>query len=119
MTLLGHFEGSTYKERLAQEAANMICSVSYSGPRNNFTFGKYFDCHSKAHVKLDQANKPMSVEQQIDAFIQGINCATTQSIVVNLVGDPNVRTTFDTYYNAVASRLELALSLTAKPTNRI
>ena len=61
----------------------------------------------------------MSIEQQIDAFIQGINCATAQSIVVNLAGDPSVRTSFDTYYNAVASRLELSLSLTAKSTNRV
>ena len=117
--LLGHFEGSTYKKRLVQEAANMIRSTSYSGPRNNFTFGKYFDRHSKAHVKLEQANKPMSIEQHIDAFIQGINCATAQSIVVNLAGDPSVRTSFDTYYNAVASRLELSLSLTAKSANRV
>ena len=28
----------------------------------------------------------MTIEQQIDAFIQGIQCATTQAIVVNLAG---------------------------------
>ena len=43
-----------------------------------------------------------------------MQCATVQSIVVNLAGDPTVRTSFDAYYNAVASRLELSMSLTHK-----
>ena len=37
-SLLGHFEGSTFRERVAQEAGTMICTASYSGPRRNFTF---------------------------------------------------------------------------------
>ena len=59
----------------------------------------------------------MPVEQQIDNFVQGIQCATAQSIVVNLAGNPAVRTSFEVYYNEVASRLELSLSLTHTPTN--
>ena len=61
----------------------------------------------------------MTVEQQIDAFVQGIQCATTQSIVVNLAGDQTVRTSFDDYYNAVATRLELAMTLTGKTNNTV
>ena len=61
----------------------------------------------------------MTVEQQIDAFVQGIQCSTTQSIVVNLAGNAAVRTTFDDYYNAVVSRLELAMTLTGKGTNSV
>ena len=61
----------------------------------------------------------MTVEQQIDAFVQGIQCSTTQSIVVNLAGNPAVRTSFDNYYNAVASRLELAMTLTGKGTTSV
>ena len=97
---------------MAQEAGNMLRSATYSGPRRNFSFSSYYDRHSQAHNKLLHARKPMTVEQQIDTFIQGIQCATTQSIVVNLAGDIAARISFETYYNAVASRLELSLSLT-------
>ena len=61
----------------------------------------------------------MSTEQQVDSFIQGIQCAVAQSIIVNVAGDPKIRTSFDTYYNAVASKLELAISLSNKPTNSV
>ena len=59
----------------------------------------------------------MTVEQQIDTFVQVIQCATTQKNVINLSGRPIVRTSFEAYYNAIASRLELSLSLTNTPTN--
>ena len=117
-SLLKHFEGSTFRERVAQEAATMLRTASYSGPRRNFTFSSYYDRHSQAHTKLLQAKKPMTIEQQIDTFVQGIQCATAQSIVVNLAGDATARTSFETYYNAVASKLELSISLTHTPTNR-
>ena len=57
----------------------------------------------------------MSVEQKIDAFIQGITCSTTQNIIVSLAGDATIRDTFEDYNNAVACRLELALSFANKP----
>ena len=119
IALTSHFEGATYRERIAQEAGQTIRSAVYSGPKRNFTFGDYYTRHSRAHIKLLKAGKPMTVEQQIDSFVQGIQCATTQSIVVNLAGNQNVRTTFDDYYNAVASRLELAMTLTGKANNTI
>ena len=109
-----HFEGSTFKARVAQEAGTTLKTALYSGPKRNFSFGDYYSLHAGAHAKLSRANKPMTVEQQIDTFIQGMQCATVQSIVVNLAGDPTVRTSFDAYYNAVASRLELSMSLTHK-----
>ena len=59
----------------------------------------------------------MTVEQQIDGFVQGIQRATAQSIVINLAGDQAARISFDSYYNIVASRLELSLSLTHKITS--
>ena len=69
-------------------------------------------------MKLLQVRKHMTVEQQIDTFVQGIQCVTAQSIVVNLAGDPAIWTSFEVYYNAVASTLELLLPLTHTPTNR-
>ena len=117
-SLLNHYEGSTFRERVAQEAINMLRTASYSGPRRNFSFSSYYARHSTAHLLLIQAKKPMSVEQQIDTFVQGIQCATAQSIVVNLAGDHLIRSSFEIYYNAVASKLELSLSLTNPPTNR-
>lgn len=119
LDLIAHFEGATFRERTAQEAGQAIRSAIYSGPKRNFTFGDYYNRHSKAHIKLLKAGKPMTIEQQIDAFVQGIQCPTTQSIVVNLAGNPAVRTTFDDYYNAVASRLELAMTLTGKSTTSV
>ena len=65
----------------------VLRTASYSGPRHTFSFSSYYDRHSTDHFKLIQPNKPMSVEQQIDTFIQGIQSATAQSIVVSLVGD--------------------------------
>lgn len=65
------------------------------------------------------AGKPMMVEQQIEVFVQGIQCATTQSIVVNLAGNQGVHATFDDYYNDVALRLELAMTLTGKASNLV
>ena len=88
---------------MAQDAANMLRNATYSGSRRNFSFGDYYSRHSKAHVKLQKAGKPMSTEQQVESFIQGIQCAVAQSIIVNVDGDPKIRTSFDTYYNAVAS----------------
>lgn len=119
IALTSHFEGATYRERIAQEAGQAIRSALYTGPKRNFSFGDYYSRHSKAHIKLLRAGKPMSIEQQIDAFVQGIQCSVTQSIVVNLAGDQTVRTSFDTYYNAVASRLELALTLTGKSNTSV
>ena len=114
--LLLHFEGSTYKERLAQEAGSILKNTSYSGPRRNFSFGDYYKRHALAHTKLESANKPMTTEQKIDTFVQGMQCSTAQNIVVNIAGIDTHRSTFDAYYNAVASKLELALSLTNKST---
>ena len=109
-----HFEGSTFKARVAQEAGTTLKTALYSGPKRNFSFGDYYSLHAGTHAKLSRAEKPMTVEQKIDTFIQGMQCATVQSIVVNLAGDNTVRTSFDVYYNAVASRLELSMSLTHK-----
>jgi len=53
-SLLKHFEGSTFCKRVAQEAATMLQTASYSGPRRNFSFSLYYDCHSQAHIKLLQ-----------------------------------------------------------------
>ena len=117
-SLLSHFEGSTFRERVAQESGTILRTASYSGPRRNFSFSSYYDRHSQAHIKLLQAQKHMTIEQQIDKFVQGIKCATAQSIVVNLAGDLTARASFESYYNAVASRLELSLSLTNTPSNR-
>ena len=58
----------------------------------------------------------MTVQQQIDTFIQGVKCATIQSIVVIIYGIACIRTGFDTYYNAIASKLELALALSTSVT---
>ena len=60
----------------------------------------------------------MAVEQQIDAFVQGIQCATIQAIVVvHLASNQAVCTSFNEYYNAVASTLKLAMTLTGKLSN--
>ena len=115
--LSSHFEGSTFKERVAQEAATTLKHASYSGPERNFTFWDYYTLYARAHSKLLRVDKLMTVEQQIDGFIQGIQYATTQSIVINLTGDQAARISFDSYYNAVASRLELSLSLTHNITS--
>ena len=112
-----HFKGSTFKEWVAQEAATTLKHASYSGPKRNFTFGDYYSLHAGAHARLLRVNTPMTVEQQIDGFIQGMQCATAQSIVINLVRDQVARQSFDSYYNAVASRLELSLSLTNRVTS--
>lgn len=119
LDLTSHFEGATFRERVAQEAGQAIRTAVYTGPKRNFTFGDYYNRHSRAHIKLLKAGKPMTVEQQIDAFVQGIQCATTQSIVVNLAGNQTVRASFDEYYNAVASRLELAMTLTGKSASTV
>ena len=59
----------------------------------------------------------MTIEQQIDTFVQGIQCTTTQIVIVNLSGDPRLKTSFEAYYNTATSCLELSLSLTNTPTN--
>ena len=60
----------------------------------------------------------MTTEQKIDTFVQVIECSTAQNIVISLSGDSLIRTSFDVYYNAIASRIELANSLTQKPSFR-
>ena len=49
-SLFKHFEGSTFREQVAQEAATMLQTASYSGPRRNFSFSSYYDRHSQAHM---------------------------------------------------------------------
>ena len=117
MELSSHYEGSTFKGRAAQEAATTSKHSSYSGPKRNFIFGDYYILHTLAHTKLLRVDKPMTVEQQIDGFIQGIQYTTTPNIVINLAGDQVARLSFDSYYYVVASRLELFLSLTHKITS--
>ena len=65
-----------------------------------------------ANLKLVQASKPLTCEQHIYHFIQGIMCVTDQTIVVSIADHITICTSFDTYYNVLASRIELALSLT-------
>ena len=105
-----HFEGSTFKARVIQEAVTTLKHNSYPGDKLNLTLRDYYTLHARAHAKLLRVDKPMIVEQQIDGFIQGIQCATAQIIVINLAGDQTAHISFDSYYNAVASRLELSLS---------
>ena len=90
--LLNHFEGTTYRQRSAQEAGNILRSASYSGSKKNYEFGDYYRLHSNAHSKLLRAVKPMTTEQKIDTFVQGIQCSTAQSIVVSMSGDLHIRT---------------------------
>ena len=108
---MGHFEGDTFKESMAQEAGAILRAVIYHWTQKNFGFGDYYARHTKAHIKLLKVEIPMSAQQQIYTLIAGIKRATAQSIVVSVSGDPTIRTSFDTCYNAVASRLELALIL--------
>ena len=96
MALLESFEGSTFHERVAQEAANMMKLAAYTGPRRNLIFGHYYNCHSMAHGKLLKENKPMTLEQKMDFFVQGIHYTTAQNIVVHVAGDPTIRTSFNT-----------------------
>ena len=116
--LVMHFEGDTYKQRTAQEAASVLKSATYTGPKKNFSFGDYYKLHTSAHAKLLRADKPMTVEQKIDGFVHGLECSTAQTIVVSIAGDPTIRVSFDAYYNAIASRIELANSLTQKQVFR-
>ena len=102
---------------MAQEAATTLKHASYSGPKRNFTFEDYYSLRAGAHAKQIRVNKPMTVEQQIDGFIPDMQCATAQSIVINLAGNQAARKSFDNYYNDVTSRLELSLSLTNKVTS--
>ena len=76
-SLLNHYEGSTFRERVAQEAIKMLRRASYSGPRRTFSFSSYYDHQLTAHIELLNGKKPMTIEQQIDTFMQGIQCATT------------------------------------------
>ena len=112
LSILSHFEGDTFKQRIAQEVNTILRTVIYHGPRKNFSFGDYYSCHSKAHIKLLKVDKPMTVQQQIDSFIAGVKCAIAQTIIVNVSDDRTIRTSFEIYYNATASKLELALQLT-------
>ena len=50
-------------------------------------------------------------------FVQGIQCAIRQNVAVNLASDVATRASFGAYYNTVASRLELSISLMHTPTN--
>ena len=69
----------TFRERIVQEAGQEIQSNTYTGPKHNLTFGEYYNRYSRSHVKLLKAEKPMLEEQQIDTFVHGIQCATTQT----------------------------------------
>ena len=95
----------------------MLHIASYSGSRRKFSFSSYYDRHSQAHHMLLHARKSMAVEQQIDRFVQGIQCVTAQKIVVNLADNVAAHACFEAYYNTVASILELSLSLMHTPTN--
>ena len=118
MALLVPFEGSTFREYVAQEVENMLKHDVYTESRRNFTFWSYYDYHSMAHGKLLKANKSIITEQKIDLFVQGIQYDTAHNIVVHIAGDPTIQNSFDIYYNAAASRLELSFSLTRRPDNR-
>ena len=76
--LSSHFEGSTFKEWVAQEAVTSLKHASYSGPKRNFNFRYYCTLHTRAYAKLLRVDNPMTVEQQIDGFILGhpmCNCS--------------------------------------------
>ena len=60
--LLAHFEGTTYKERLSQEASTILKITIYSGPKRKFSFGDYYKRHALAHTKFDCTDKPMTTE---------------------------------------------------------
>ena len=62
--------------------------------------------------------KTMTSKQKINSLIQGYQCATMRSIIVNLAGNPRVCMSYNMYYNAVSSKLEILLSLTNKKINR-
>ena len=95
--LLLHFEGISYNERLSQEAATILKVTTYSVPKHNFSFGDYYKRNALAYTILDSAEKPMTTEQKIDSFVQGIQCFTAQNIVVNIADLPTDRTSFDVY----------------------
>ena len=109
--LLGHFEDGTYRDRMSQEGTYTLRNAVYAGVRKNFTFGRYYQMHSEAHVQLSEAGLPMSAEQKINDFITGITCPIAQSIIVSLAGNRMIRTSFESYYNELSSRLSLALRL--------
>jgi len=109
--LLGHFEDGTYRDRMSQEGTFTLRNTVYAGVRKNFTFGRYYQLHSEAHVQLSEAGLPMTADQKINDFITGITCPIAQTIVVSLAGNRAIRGSFESYYNEVSSRLSLALRL--------
>ena len=66
--LVNHFEGDTYKHYSVQEAYPILKLASYTGPKNNLSFGDYYKLHRSACGKLLRASKPMTTEQNIDSF---------------------------------------------------
>lgn len=50
--LLAHFEGETYRERLALEAGQILRTSTYSGPKKSFNFGSYYKRHAMAHTNF-------------------------------------------------------------------
>ena len=110
-SLRGHFEDSTYRDRMSQEGTYTLRNTVYAGVRKNFTFGRYYQLHSEAHVQLSEAGLPMTAEQKINDFITGITCPIAQSIIVSLAGNRAIRGSFESYYNELSSRLSLALRL--------
>ena len=60
----------------------------------------------------------MTTKHKIDLFVHGCYWATAQSIILNLAGNPRVCTSYDVYYIAVLSKLEILLSLTNKQGSR-
>ena len=63
LDLMSHFEGATFMEHTALEAGQAIRSATYNGPKRNFTFGDYYNQHSRAHIKLLNAGKPNISDQ--------------------------------------------------------
>ena len=78
-----------------QQAYSQIATARYAGPRRNWNFQKYVECHQGAHNELAELNEPVPEMKKVTNFLTGITDPRLANAKDIMLGNPQYLSNFE------------------------
>ena len=93
LALKQHYLGEGFMSRIKTEADWSIEKTFYDSEKPSFTFERYAQIHAQAHRDLEDHREPMTEDQKVRKFLQGIRASYLQTAVSTVIATPNLSDT--------------------------
>lgn len=111
LSLVGHFEGDSYRNRNVEEAYAMLENIHYEGERKGFNFEKFIEKHNEAFLELSRYGEPVLESKKVRDFLARIHAPELAAAKQQVKATPTLLNNFQEAANFIA------LSVTPIKTN--